>query len=97
METIMAATPEKSAPVTKKGPKMVSCHIGFGSIEKMKETTVWTDTATGITATESRNMDLSYCSHCLFVPWKPKARISYTHLPLFNRSLTWAMSGIIAT
>ena len=41
-------TPEKIAPATKYGAKIVLCHPGFIAIAKSHDTTEWTDTTSGV-------------------------------------------------
>jgi hypothetical protein len=71
----MAAMPEKMAPATKYGPKMVECHIGWIVMEKTKETTVWTEMAMGITSTAMIAIARfrTFCWRAL--PVQPRARI----------------------
>ena len=42
------AMPEKMAPATKYGAKIVECQPGVTDIAKSHETTLWTDTAKGM-------------------------------------------------
>ena len=52
------AMPEKMAPATKYGPKMLECHMGTGVMAKSQETMVCTETATGtITTAYGINID----------------------------------------
>ncbi len=48
---MIAAVPEKIAPITKYGPKMVLCQPGRSVIPKTHDTTVCTEIATGMMMT----------------------------------------------
>jgi hypothetical protein len=74
MAMMIAAIPEKIAPTTKYGPKMVECHMGWTVMAKTQETTVWTETAMGITRTAMAAMRVSRMCFCLSVPVHPSAR-----------------------
>jgi len=42
------AKPEKIAPSTKNGAKSVECHPGTRAMAKSHDTTLWTDTTSGV-------------------------------------------------
>ncbi len=52
---ITIAVPEKIAPATKYGAKIVVCHPGITLIAKSHDTTEWTETTSGV-AKAARNM-----------------------------------------
>ena len=69
------AIPVKIAPMTKYGPMIVLCHMGWIVIEKMNATTVWTETATGIMTIAMNPMPRSRACFCFSVPLQPRARL----------------------
>ena len=70
---MMAAMPEKIAPTTKYGPKIVECHIGWIVIAKTHDTTVCTETAIGMTRIAMTPIARSSRCHCCGVPVQPSA------------------------
>ena len=91
-----AAMPEKIAPTTKYGPKIVLRHIGISVIAKSHDTIVCTDTATGMMMSAMIEMAFSRRIHSRSVPRHPSARMRYNFLrqPVALSRAT-AMSGII--
>src|SRR5687768_1220007 len=93
---MMAARPEKSAPTTKYGPKMVLRHIGFSVIAKSHDTIVCTETAMGRMVSAISDVAFSRRTHSRSVPRHPAASVRYIFLrqpSAFSRAT--AMSGII--
>src|SRR5581483_225729 len=94
--TSTMAKPEKIAPATKYGGKIVECHPGRMAIVKSKLTTVWTDNTRGV-ASPASSFDAVRCHRqCRDAPRQPSASTPYTAYSnrLFARSRTDAKSGI---
>jgi len=72
---ISAAIPEKIAPTTKYGPKIVLCHMGWSVMENTNDTTVCTETAIGTTRIVMIPMPRCSTAICLSLPVHPSARI----------------------
>ena len=51
---ITIASPEKMAPATKYGAKIVLCQPGRIDMAKSHETTLWTDTTRGVASAANR-------------------------------------------
>ena len=75
MAMMIAAIPEKSAPTTKYGPKIVECHIGCTVMANTHDTTVCTLTAMGMTMTAITPMAMPRMRRWRGVPVHPSARI----------------------
>ena len=88
--------PEKIAPTTKYGPKIVLCHMGMIVMAKSHDTIVWTETATGMITSAMMPMAFSSRTHSRSVPRQPSASVRYSFFrqPLALSRAT-AMSGII--
>ena len=71
---ISTAMPEKIAPTTKYGPKIVLFQPGVRVIAKSQDTIVCTETATGMIATARMRIPHSRLCHCCAVPRQPSAR-----------------------
>ena len=91
-----AAMPEKIAPTTKYGPKIVLRHIGMTVMAKSHDTIVCTETATGMMMSAMMEMAFSRRTHSRSVPRHPSASTRYIFLrqPVALSRAT-AMSGII--
>jgi hypothetical protein len=48
------AKPEKMAPSTKNGAKRVECQPGISAMAKSQDTTLWTDTTSGVARAAKR-------------------------------------------
>jgi hypothetical protein len=71
MAVMMAAMPEKIAPTTKYGPKIVLCQPGRIVMPKIRDTTVWTETAMGMISTAMMPIPRSRRFRCASVPRQP--------------------------
>src|SRR5438067_5804540 len=93
------AKPEKMAPATKYGGKMVECQPGTIAIAKSKLTTVCTETTSGVARPASSRYAVSYRCQCWADPRQPIASIPYMTRPLLDcdRSRSVARSGIKPT
>src|SRR5882757_1793837 len=86
------AKPEKIAPATKYGGKIVVCHPGTTEVAKSKDTIVCTDNTNGVLSPASTNDKLSWRCQCLVEPVQPNDAIPYKRL----RSLVKARSRTVA-
>jgi hypothetical protein len=89
--------PEKIAPATKYGGKMVVCHPGRMDVAKSKLTMEWTESTRGVERPAKTSETASKRCHSLAVPRQPKDKMLYTiraKLPGLARSRTVAKSGI---
>src|SRR6476620_3649477 len=66
------AKPEKIAPATKYGGKIVVCHPGTTEVAKSKDTIVCTDNTSGVLKPASTSDKLSWRCQCLVEPVPPK-------------------------
>src|SRR5690348_12833153 len=88
------AKPEKIAPATKYGGKMVVCHPGITEVAKSKLTIVCTESTSGVARPANTNESDSWRCQCLAAPVQPNARKVYNFLRKpFARSRTVAKSG----
>src|ERR1043165_9623777 len=93
------AKPEKIAPATKYGGKIVECHPGSKLAEKSKLTIVCTDTTSGVASPASSRYAVWYRFQCRADPRHPIARTPYAmrENQLRARSRSVARSGISPT
>src|SRR5436309_15062021 len=68
---ITHAKPEKIAPATKYGGKMVVCQPGITEVAKSNETMVCTDSTNGVLKPANTNDKLSCRCQCLVLPDQP--------------------------
>jgi hypothetical protein len=90
------AKPEKMAPATKYGGKIVVCQPGMTEVAKSKDTMVCTDNTRGVLR-PARTRDKASClCQCLVEPVHPKESVPYMNFLHFNlaRSRIVARSGI---
>src|SRR5580698_760662 len=90
------AKPEKIAPATKYGGKMVVCQPGITEVAKSKDTIVCTESTSGVERPASTRDRASCRCQCLVEPVQPKASTPYMALRHFSlaRSRTVAITGI---
>src|SRR5690606_20271924 len=67
------ANPEKIAPATKYGGKMVVCHPGTTEVAKSNDTIVCTESTSGVLRPASTSERDSCLCQCLVLPVHPKA------------------------
>src|SRR5690349_16936051 len=88
--------PEKIAPATKYGGKIVACHPGVSAIAKSKDTTECTESTRGVAKAARNRYARVKCRHSrseLRQPNESCARIAF-RTGFFSRSRRIAMSGI---
>ena len=74
------AKPEKIAPATKYGAKIVACQPGTSDIAKSQDTTQCTESTSGVARPE-RCSTVRLCAfHCRDVPCQPSASERVEHL-----------------
>src|ERR1700722_8396204 len=78
------AKPEKMAPATKYGGKMVVCQPGMTEVAKSKDTIVCTDSTSGVDRPASTSDKASCRCQCLVEPDQPKARVPYMNFLHFS-------------
>ena len=71
-KTCTIAKPEKIAPATKYGGKIVVCQPGTTDVAKSKDTIVCTDNTRGVLNPARTNARLSWRCQCLVLPVHPK-------------------------
>src|SRR4029079_804499 len=89
--------PEKIAPATKYGGKIVVCHPGVSAIAKSKDTTECTDSTSGVEKAARNRYARAKWRHSLSVLRQPSDMIEKTCFRIgliFSRSRSTAMSGI---
>src|SRR5437764_9772087 len=86
------AKPEKMAPATKYGGKMVVCQPGITEVAKSKDTIVCTESTSGVARPANTSDNDSCLCQCLVEPVQPNAAIPYNSL----RSLVLARSRTVA-
>jgi len=86
------AKPEKMAPATKYGGKIVVCQPGITDVAKSKDTIVCTESTSGVDKPANTNASASWRCQFLADPVQPKEPIPYNNL----RSLVLARSRIVA-
>src|SRR5215211_13676 len=69
------AKPEKMAPATKYGGKMVVCQPGITEVAKSNDTIVCTDNTSGVDKPANTSDKLSCLCQCLVEPVHPKAAV----------------------
>ena len=69
------ANPEKIAPATKYGGKMVVCHPGTIDVAKSKDTIVCTESTSGVEKPASTSETSSKRCQSRAVPFQPKESI----------------------
>ena len=74
------AKPEKTAPATKYGGKMVVCHPGITDVAKSKDTMECTENTSGVANPARTNETNSNLFQCLALPDQPKDKIEYIFL-----------------
>src|ERR1700761_2819998 len=84
------AKPEKMAPATKYGGKMVVCQPGITEVAKSKDTMVCTESTSGVERPASTSARASIRCQFFAEPVQPKEAIPYNNL----RSLVLARSRI---
>src|ERR1044071_6244532 len=88
--------PEKIAPATKYGGKIVACHPGTNAIAKSNDTTECTDSTSGVAKAARNRYARVKCRHSrseLRQPSESDDRIAL-RTGFFSRSRSTAMSGI---
>src|SRR5215472_11877232 len=91
--------PEKIAPATKYGGKIVACHPGVSAIAKSNDTTECTESTSGVANAARNRYARVKCRHSrseLRQPSESDARIAL-RTGFFSRSRRTAMSGIRPT
>src|SRR6476469_2273631 len=89
--------PEKMAPATKYGGKIVVCHPGVSAIAKSKDTTECTDNTSGVENAARNRYARAKWRHSLSELRQPSDSMVKMRLRIglmFSRSLSTAMSGI---
>src|SRR5436190_6357173 len=89
--------PEKIAPATKYGGKIVVCHPGVSAIAKSKDTTECTDSTSGVEKAARNKYARAKCRHSLSVLRHPSDMIEKICFRIgltFSRSRRTAISGI---
>src|SRR5687768_8834215 len=89
------ANPEKIAPATKYGGKIVVCQPGTTDVAKSMDTMVWTDNTSGVERPARIKATDSYRIHVLAPPSHPKLNALYICARVFAPILT-ARSRITA-
>src|SRR5512143_1481425 len=74
MSVSTIAKPEKMAPATKYGGKIVVCQPGMTEVAKSQLTIVCTDTTSGVARPASRRYSVSYRAHVRFEPVHPRLK-----------------------
>ena len=74
------ANPEKTAPATKYGGKMVVCHPGITAVAKSKDTMVWTESTSGVARPARTKETSSKRCQSFARPDQPKESIPYIFL-----------------
>src|SRR5688572_5862082 len=89
------AKPEKIAPATKYGGKIVVCHPGITEVAKSNDTIVCTDNTSGVLSPARTSERLSCLCQCFVLPVHPNDAIPYNNFLSFvlALSLTVARSG----
>src|SRR5215210_5874322 len=88
--------PEKIAPATKYGGKIVACHPGVSAIAKSNDTTECTDKTSGVAKAARNRYARVKCRHSrseFRQPNESVARIAF-RIGFLSRSRKIAMSGI---
>src|SRR6476659_11138843 len=91
--------PEKMAPATKYGGKIVVCHPGVSAIAKSKDTTECTDSTSGVENAARNRYARAKCLHSRSEFRQPSERTLRILLRtgFVSRSRSTAMSGINPT
>src|SRR5512141_355487 len=91
--------PEKIAPATKYGGKIVVCQPGVSAIAKSNDTTECTESTSGVENAARNRYALAKCLHSLSEFLHPSERIPniLRRTGFFSRSRSTAMSGINPT
>src|SRR3954467_3363421 len=72
IQVMTIAKPEKTAPATKYGGKIVVCQPGMTDVAKSNDTMVWTENTSGV-ANPANTSDKASCRcQCLVLPVQPK-------------------------
>src|SRR6478609_10804740 len=74
------ANPEKTAPATKYGGRIVVCHPGITEVAKSIDTIVCTESTSGVAKPARTNDTSSKRCQSLALPLHPKLKIEYTLL-----------------
>ena len=69
------ATPDRIAPATKYGAKIVLCHPGSCAIAKSHDTTLCTEMTSGVARPASSRYIIWKWRHCSSVPYHPNDSI----------------------
>src|SRR5437763_318387 len=90
------ATPERMAPATKYGAKMVVCQPGTMETAKSHDTTECTESTSGVASAARKRYARVKCRHSRSVPRQPSESTAYVFLRhgTVAESLAAAMSGI---
>src|SRR5215471_15313117 len=86
------ANPEKMAPATKYGGKIVVCQPGITEVAKSKDTIVCTESTSGVDKPANTSANASWRCQFFAVPVQPKETTPYNNL----RSFVFARSRIVA-
>src|SRR5215212_11843466 len=88
--------PEKIAPATKYGGKIVVCHPGVRAIAKSNDTTECTESTSGVENAARNRYALAKCLHSLseFLQPSDNTPKMRRRIGFFSRSRSTAMSGI---
>src|SRR5690606_30757451 len=88
------ANPEKIAPATKYGGKIVVCHPGITEVAKSMDTIVCTESTSGVEIPANTKETISKRCQVFTDPFQPKDKILYTFcFKPDARSRTEAISG----
>src|SRR5713101_4440040 len=72
--------PEKTAPATKYGGKIVACQPGSTDVAKSMLTIVWTEITSGVASPARIVVAVSYRDHVRAEPFHPRLKRLYTSL-----------------
>ena len=88
--------PEKIAPATKYGGKIVACHPGVSAIAKSNDTTECTESTSGVANAARNRYARVKCRHSRSEFRQPSDSMARIDLRtgFFSRSRSTAMSGI---